>query len=59
MPPGLGRLHPVLLVEGQELVLAAHLLTAMPIKQLGYRINSLAHEQDRIMAALDMLLTGI
>ncbi|MBS0502782.1 MAG: CcdB family protein [Proteobacteria bacterium] len=59
VPSGLSRLHPVLTVEGRQLVLATHLLTALPTRELGMRIGSLAESQDEIMAALDMLLTGI
>ena len=59
VPPELGRLHPILTVEGQQLVLAAHLLTAIPVRDLGFRGGTLAGSQDEIMAALDMLLTGI
>jgi toxin CcdB len=59
VPRGLNRLHPTLSVEGRQLVLATHLLTALPVRQLGDRAGSLAKHQDEIMAALDMLLTGI
>lgn len=59
VPPSLGKLHPVLTVDGETLVLTTHLLSAMPARQLGAPHISLRNEHDRIMAALDMLLTGI
>jgi hypothetical protein len=32
---------------------------AVPARVLGKAVGSLAHERDRIIAALDMLLTGV
>ena len=58
VPSGLGRLHPIFEVEGEQRVLATHLLTAMPLRTLGHPAGSLRANQDEIMSALDMLLTG-
>jgi hypothetical protein len=39
--------------------MATHWAASIATRELGPRIASLAHEHDRIMSALDMLLTGI
>ena len=52
------RLNPVIAVDGTPLILATHLLAALPRAALGPPIGSLAHERDRIRAALDMLFLG-
>jgi toxin CcdB len=52
------RLNPVIEVGGEPLILAAHLLAALPRAALGRPVGSLAHERDRIRAALDMLFLG-
>ena len=52
------RLNPVLDVAGSPLILATHLLAALPCAELGAPVGSLAPEHDRIGAALDMLFLG-
>ncbi len=52
------RLHPVVTVDGESHVLAAHLLTAVPVRDLGAPVASLEAKRDTINAALDMALTG-
>jgi toxin CcdB len=52
------RLNPVLDVTGSTLILATHLLAAVPRAELGLPVGSLAPERDRIRAALDMLFLG-
>ena len=52
------RLNPVLEVAGSPLILATHLLAALPRAELGAPVGSLAPERDRIRAALDMLFLG-
>jgi toxin CcdB len=52
------RLNPVIEVSGAPLILATHLLAALPRATLGLPVGSLAHERDRIRAALDMLFLG-
>jgi toxin CcdB len=52
------RLNPVIEVAGAPLILAAHLLAALPRAEIGPAVGSLAHERDRIRAALDMLFLG-
>ena len=52
------RLHPLFEIEGRAFVMVTHLAAAIPVRDLGQRIMSLRDEHDRIMNALDMLLTG-
>jgi len=53
------RLHPVFRFEGEPFLLATHLLSAMPIHDLGRPVASLAAEEYVIKNALDMLLSGV
>jgi toxin CcdB len=59
VPSDLKRLHPIIEIDGTKLVLAAHLLTAMPVKALGPVQGSVAEHEYQIIAALDFLLTGV
>lgn len=52
------RLHPRFEIEDRTVVMVTHLAAAVPVRDLGQRITSLRDEHDRIMNALDMLLTG-
>jgi toxin CcdB len=52
------RLNPVLVVEGRPLILATHLIGAVPAAELGPPLGSLAGERDAIRDALDMLFVG-
>ena len=52
------RLTPLLTVAGQEFLLETPKLAAVPRRLLRHRANSLAHERDRILAALDFLFQG-
>lgn len=53
------RLHPVILFKGEPFLLATHLLTALPTRDLGRTIASLTAEEYVIKNALDMLLSGV
>ena len=57
--PVFDRLTPVLEVKGEKFVLALTEIVHLPAKLLGAPLASLAGERDRIIAALDMLFTGI
>lgn len=55
----LGRLTPVLEVEGRRLVALTHLAGAVRTSKLGPVVASLAEQRASILAAVDMLLTGV
>jgi len=59
VPPMLRRLHPVLTIDDKEWLFAAHLLSAIPARELGPPVGSLASHEYEIIAALDMLITGV
>lgn len=59
VPVPMTRLHPVLAFADEPFLLATHLLTAMPYRELGSPVASLAHEEYIIKNALDMLLSGV
>jgi toxin CcdB len=63
MTPGksrlLGTLTPVLVVEGKRYVLLTPQLAGIAAKDLGARVTNLAAHRDDIVAALDLLITGI
>jgi toxin CcdB len=56
---GAQRLNPLVTVEGQELWLATHELFALDRRVLRSKIASLTEHRDQIIAALDMLFTGL
>lgn len=58
VPQPLARLNPRLTVEGRKLVMATHLASAVPVRELDACVATLVHEQDAISNALDMLLSG-
>ena len=53
------RLHPKFQIDSEPFVLATHLLTALPTRDLGQALASLEAERYKIIAALDMIITGI
>lgn len=64
IPPDLAgvaatRLMPTLWVEGQPWVLDTPLLAGIPYKALGRPVADLSSERATIMAALDLLISGI
>lgn len=58
VPTPLRRLHPVVAVSGRNLVMATHLMLAVPERSLGRPLASLFPRYDEIVAALDMIFTG-
>jgi toxin CcdB len=52
------KLNPVLVVLDERLVMYTQLASAIPVRELGSRVASLADEHDRIVGALDFLLGG-
>jgi toxin CcdB len=59
VPAPATRLHPVVMFGGEPYLLATHLLAAMPTRELGPAMASLDAERYTLLAALDMLLTGV
>jgi toxin CcdB len=55
----LPRLHPAIEFEGEALLLVTHLLSAIPTRELGPAVGSLADREYEVLNALDMLLTGV
>lgn len=54
----LPRLHPIFDIDGQSLILAAQLASAVDVRDLGPQIASLAERRYEILNAIDILLTG-
>ena len=52
------RLNPVFNVAGHDMIMLTQSMGAVPIKRIGTCVDSLAAEQDAIMNAIDMLLSG-
>lgn len=53
------RLYPVIRVEGRRLAVVATEIAAAPRKLLKERVGNEALHRGRIVAALDLLLTGV
>ena len=53
------RLHPTATIGGVEYVLKFHDLAAVPASVLAQRVDSLAHRRTELVAALDLLFTGV
>lgn len=53
------RLNPVFEIEGRRMVLLTPELAGVSRKPLGEKIASLADRRDSIIAALDLVITGI
>jgi toxin CcdB len=57
-PAPIRRLHPALTIRGQVLIMATHLMGAIPVKSLGKPVASAMHDYDDIVAAIDMVFNG-
>jgi toxin CcdB len=55
----ISRLNPVVKVKGSDFVLVFHELAAVPSAALGEPIGSLAARRAELVAAVDLLFTGI
>ncbi|MCC6472801.1 MAG: CcdB family protein [Burkholderiales bacterium] len=53
------RLNPVFSIEGRQMVLLAPELASVPRKSLGEPVANLAANRNEIIAALDLVITGI
>ena len=52
-------LHPVFVVEGEEVVMATHLLAAVRRSAIGGCVGSLLDQRAVIMGAIDVLSSGV
>jgi toxin CcdB len=53
------KINPVFMFGDTEVILAAHLLTAISTKELREKVGSIAGMRSEIIAAIDVVLTGI
>ncbi len=58
VPRPIRDLHPRFEIYGQHFLMATQLLGAIPRRELGPSVGSLAAQQDDITRALDVLITG-
>jgi len=56
-PPRQTRLNPIFEVEGMEVVLHPLQIVSVPLDRLGPKVGSLADQGDRIIAALDLVIS--
>ncbi len=52
-------LTPVFTIEGKQYVMMTPQLAGIAKKQLGAKISDLSSQRDKVIAALDLLITGI
>jgi toxin CcdB len=55
----IGRLNPVVEVMGAEYAILFQEMAAFPVQALGESFGNLGHRRDELVAALDLLFTGI
>ncbi|HQX91680.1 MAG TPA: CcdB family protein [Thermomonas sp.] len=55
----IGHLMPTLQVEDKRMVMDTAQIMGIPMRMLGKRVADLSHERLTILAALDMLISGI
>jgi toxin CcdB len=58
LPVGRSRMHPMFQIDGQRLLLAPQLVSAVPSRSLGRVTASLGDHDYVIKGALDMVLSG-
>lgn len=58
VPRSMQRLHPILSIDGMSFVLAAHLMAAVPVSELGPVIGGLDAQYLTVVAAIDMVFNG-
>lgn len=52
-------LNPQIMINGAPFILLTHLLAAIPAAALGAPVGSALSDRDRIIAAIDLLFSGI
>lgn len=58
-PPPMRNLNPVFEVGGERFVLIAQMLSAVEVRELGEKVASLDGESERVLGALDFLVSGV
>jgi toxin CcdB len=58
-PPPARHLNPVFKLRGERFVLMAQMLSAVEVRELGEKLGSLDGESERVLGALDFLITGV
>ncbi|HLY90979.1 MAG TPA: CcdB family protein [Acetobacteraceae bacterium] len=58
-PKPAARLNPLFEIAGDPVVMVTQFSSAVPIRELGDRVATLADRHETVMAALDMLITGV
>jgi toxin CcdB len=53
-----GRLHPVFEIGGAQHYMATHLMSVVPLRELGTKLGDLKRYDREISAAIDMLFIG-
>jgi toxin CcdB len=53
------RLHPRFTIDGQDVVMATHLLAAVRRQILGAAVASLRDQRDIVISAIDVLWSGV
>lgn len=53
------RLNPMFTIGGREMLMLTQALVALPVSALGPVIDNIEHERDKVVNALDLLLTGV
>jgi toxin CcdB len=51
------RLHPTLIVNGERMIMATQLASAVSLSELGSKLDNVANQNFVIMDALDMLIS--
>lgn len=57
-PRPIRRLHPIIIVDGVELMVATHRMVSVPHRSLGPPIASARQHYDQVVAAIDMVFNG-
>lgn len=53
------RLHPLFSVRGRSVMMLTHQLAAVHVSGIGNKVTNLSGARNEIIAALDLLITGI
>lgn len=57
-PRPIRKLHPIITVDGLELMMATHRMVSVPRRSLGPPVATAMPQYDRLVAAIDMIFNG-